>query len=96
LRDPKGVLLAPEQRTQRAGQLVASALALALLDKGWQLETKPGLFYFHRDGEKTNIFATLSELLAGKVNRETWASTCAELGLTGSLLAPADTVSPAA
>jgi len=33
MRDPRGTLLTHEQRTQRAGHLVASALALALLEK---------------------------------------------------------------
>src|SRR5882672_6317888 len=37
IRDPKGMLLAPDQRTQRAGQLFAAALALALVESRWEL-----------------------------------------------------------
>jgi Zn-dependent protease with chaperone function len=92
MRDPKGSLLAPQQRTQRAGHLVASALALALLDKGWQLEISPGQFYFHRGTEKTNVFAMMDTLLTGKVTQQAWVTSCAKVGISDSLLVPADTV----
>jgi len=84
--DPKGMLLAPQQRTQRAGQLVASVLALALLEKGWQLETQPGCFYFHRDTEKINVFALMDDLVAGRLSREAWVSQCREFGISQLLL----------
>jgi len=95
MRDPKGSLLAPQQRTQRAGHLVASALALALLDKGWQLEISPGQFYFHRGTEKTNVFAMMDTLLTGKVTQQAWVTSCAEVGISDSLLVPSGTVMPA-
>jgi Zn-dependent protease with chaperone function len=95
MRDPKGMLLAPHQRTQRAGHLVASALALALLDRGWELETRPGQFFFHRGAERTNVFALIDALLAGKVTREAWVASCAETGITGSLLVSSDNLMPA-
>lgn len=93
--DPKGVLLAPQQRAQRASHLVASALALALLDKGWRLETKPGEFYFYRGTEKANVFTLIEELCTGKVSRDTWVAKCAQMGITGSLLVPTETPIPA-
>ena len=93
--DPKGVLLAPQQRAQRARHLVASALALALLDKGWRLETKPGQFYFYRGTEKANVFTLIEELCTGKVGRDTWVANCAQMGITGSLLVPTETPIPA-
>jgi len=86
LRDPKGMLLTPEQRTQRAGKLVASALALTLLDKGWQLETQPGQFYFYRDSEKMNVFRLVDDLIAGKLSGDAWAGRCDELGIRGAPL----------
>jgi Zn-dependent protease with chaperone function len=95
MRDPKGLLLAPQQRTQRAVHLFASALALTLLDKGWQLQTKPGQFYFYRGAEKTNVFALLQALVTGELSREAWASSCTELGITDSLLVPVEMPSPA-
>src|SRR5580704_1162016 len=45
IRDPRGMLLTPQQRTQRAGQLLGMALGLALLEKGWDLEAQPGSFF---------------------------------------------------
>src|SRR5579864_5312728 len=82
MRDPKGMLLAPQQRAQRAGHLVASALALLLLDHGWQLETRPGRFYFHRGEEKINVFGLMDALFNGKLSREAWLVQCAQLGVT--------------
>lgn len=86
IRDPKGMLLTPEQRTQRAGRLLVSALALTLLDKGWQLETQPGQFHFYRDGEKLNAFGLVDDLIAGKLSRDAWAGRCDELGIRGASL----------
>ena len=86
IRDPKGMLLTPEQRTQRAGGLLASALALTMLDKGWELESQPGQFYFHRGGERIDVFALIDELIAGKLSGEVWAARCDELGIRGASL----------
>jgi hypothetical protein len=86
IRDPKGMLLTPEQRKQRAGRLLASALALTLLDKGWQLESQPGQFYFYRDSEKMNVFGLVDDLIAGKLSGDAWAGRCDELGIKGALL----------
>jgi heat shock protein HtpX len=95
MRDPKGTLLTRQQRTERAGHLLASALALTLLDKSWQLETRPGQFYFHRGTEKINVFALMDELLTGKITKEVWAANCANAGISESPLVPADTLTPA-
>lgn len=95
MQDPKGTLLTREQRTQRAGQLVASALALALLDKEWQLETRPGQFFFYRGTEKINIFALVAGLLEGKITKDAWIANCTNAGISGSLLVQADVLTPA-
>jgi heat shock protein HtpX len=92
MRDPQRMLLNPQQRTRRAGQLVASALALALLDKGWQLESKPGVFYFHRGSEKLDIFAAAADLIAGKTSKDEWIDSCAKWSMSESLLVPARTL----
>jgi heat shock protein HtpX len=86
IRDPQGMLLTPQQRTVRAGRLLASALALAMLDKGWQLETQPGQFFFYRGIEKVNVFALLDELIAGRLSSEAWVARCKELGINGAPL----------
>ena len=86
IRDPQGMLLTPKQRTERAGRLLASALALTLLEKVGQLETQPGQFYFHRGNEKINVFALMDELIAGKLSGDAWVWRCSELGINGAPL----------
>jgi heat shock protein HtpX len=86
IRDPKGMLLTPQQRTERVGQLLATALALTLLDKGWQLETQPGQLYFHRGNEKINVFGLVDDLISGKLSSEVWVARCNELGVVGAPL----------
>ncbi len=88
IRDPQGMLLTPKQRTERAGRLLASALALTLLEKGWQLETQAGQFYFHRGNEKINVFALMDKLMAGKliISGDAWVWRCNELGINGAPL----------
>jgi hypothetical protein len=86
IRDPKGMLLTPQQRTERVGQLLATALALTLLDKGWQLETQPGQLYFHRGNEKINVFGLVDDLISGKLSSEVWVARCHELGVVGAPL----------
>src|SRR5436190_23753030 len=78
------MLLTPKQRTERAGRLLASALALTLLEKVGQLETQPGQFYFHRGNEKINVFALMDELIAGKLSGDAWVWRCNELGINGA------------
>jgi hypothetical protein len=88
--DPQGMLLTPQQRTERAGRLLASAIALTLLGKGWPLENQPGQFYLLRGSEKLNVFALVDELVAGKLSGEVWVKRCNELGI----MAPRCTAEP--
>ena len=80
--DPKGMLLAPNQRTQRAGMLFASALALALLDSRWELHLQPGVFRLRRDTDEWNPFLAVQELMAGKLSRDAWVNKCQALGIS--------------
>jgi len=87
--DPKGVLLTPEQRKHRAGQLFAMALGLSLLEQGWELEDQPGSSYLHK-GEKTvNVSEAVEELLRGRLNRDSWVALCRELGISELVFPPA-------
>ena len=82
MRDPKGMLLTPAQRTQRAGQLLSAGLALALLDEGWELHVSPGVFNFQKGTEQLNPFLVVHQLMEGKLTRDAWVKRCAALGLT--------------
>ncbi len=86
MRDPKGMLLAPDQRKQRAVWLLSGALALALIEKGWQLEAQPGDFHLHRGSETLNPFDMFGELTEGKIAPQTWREKCREWGIEGALL----------
>jgi hypothetical protein len=87
IRDPRGMLLTPQQRTQRAGQLLGMALGLALLEKGWDLEAQPGSFFLGKGADKINTSALMDELMEGKVSAENWVKMCNELGITDLALA---------
>ncbi len=80
IRDPRGMLLTPQQRTQRAGQLLAMALGLALLEKGWKLEAQPGSFFLANGVDRINTFTLMDDLMKGKVSPENWVKMCDELG----------------
>jgi heat shock protein HtpX len=84
--NPKGMLLAPEQRRQRAGHMLAMALGLVLLEKGWQLEAQPGNFYLYRGSEKVDVFHLLKELADGKLEPAAWKDKCQGLGISGAPL----------
>jgi len=87
IRDPRGMLLTPQQRAQRAGQLLAMALGLALLEKGWKLEAQPGSFFLGKDANRINTFTLMDELVEGTVSPENWVKMCDELGITDLALA---------
>jgi len=91
IRDPKGMLLSPPQRTARAGGLFAAALALAQIRNGWQLETQPGVFHIRRGTAEFNPFDAVNQLMAGKLTPEAWVARCDELGISKyALLSDAD------
>lgn len=89
--DPKGTLLTPEQRIEHVAQLLPIAVGLTLLDDGWQLEANPGLLYFHKDGQKLNVFDTLGQLRSGSFPREQWFELSNRLGIADLIINAAET-----
>ena len=88
IRDPKGMLLSPEQRTGRAAGLFASALALAMIRKGWDLKVQPGFFVMSHGTQELNPFQAVEQMMKNKLSREAWVSQCEELGLSTLFLLP--------
>jgi Zn-dependent protease with chaperone function len=86
IRDPKGMLLSPQQRTVRAGGLFASALALAMIRSGWQVQIEPALFRMWRGDQEFNPFDAIEKLLAGKLSRQDWQARCRELEISELVL----------
>jgi hypothetical protein len=93
IRDPKGMLLSPPQRTARAGHLFASAFALALIRTGWELQVQPAIFHIRSGDQELNPFDVVHQLMAGKLSREAWAARCHDLGICQLALLPTNDVS---
>ena len=92
IRDPKGMLLKREQRTERAADLLGSGLCLALIAAGWELHSQPGEFYLQRGTEQLQPFRVVRDLKAGKLAREAWLERATLLGIEGLSLTPAKTL----
>lgn len=93
IRDPRGTLLTPQERTQRAGRLLGMALGLAMLEQGWTLDAQPGWFFLAKGAERINTSSLVDELREGKVSAEDWAKMCEELMITDlSLALPTESV----
>ena len=88
IRDPKGMLLDPAQRTARAGGLFSAALALAMIRNGWELQVQPGIFRIRRGEHEFNPFDAVNELMAKKLTRDAWLSRCSDLGISQLPLLP--------
>jgi heat shock protein HtpX len=88
LRDPKGMLLTPEQRSQRAARMLSIALGLLMLENGWELQCSPGVFHLERGQQTVNPFVVVNQMVAGKLSRDAWAQQCRDLGLPASMLFP--------
>jgi heat shock protein HtpX len=86
IRDPKGMLLSPPQRTARAGRLFASALALAMIRSGWELRVQPAVFRMCRGDQEFNPFDAINKLMAGKLSHQDWQTRCHELGISELVL----------
>jgi len=88
IRDPKGMLLKPQQRVQRARELLAASLSLSLMASGWELHAQPGDFYFQRGDEKFQPFRAVHELANGKITGEVWMARAKALGIEELSLEP--------
>ena len=86
IRDPKGMLLSPPQRTARAGFLFASALALAMIRCGWKLQIQPAVFRMWRGDEQFNPFDAINKLMTAKLSRQDWQARCSALEISELLL----------
>jgi heat shock protein HtpX len=88
MRNPPGVILDPQQRTQRGGHLFAVGLSLALIDRGWRLVTEPGIFLLRGPNGELNPFHAIDELGAKKMSSAEWVAQCQKLGIADVVLRP--------
>lgn len=85
--DPPGMLLTREQRAERAAAVIWMALAVALLDQGWELHAQPGDFYLARDGDKLNPADLVRLLRHGALSAGAYHGLMEQLGVAGVRLA---------
>src|SRR5215472_1051625 len=86
LRDPKGMLLTPEQRVQRARTLLGAALGLSLMKTGWKLHSRPGELYLINESERLDPFKLVLELSDGALSNENWVEQCRAFGIESAPL----------
>ena len=72
LRDPPGRLFTREQRAQRAANVLWMALALALVDHGWQVRSEPGRFCLFSGDQEVNPITKFGELQSGEMSAAGW------------------------
>jgi heat shock protein HtpX len=76
IRDPRGMLLTPEQRIERARSLLSTALALALVNNGWKLHSRPGEFHLDKGTEQINPYKLMLQLSDGAIAKDAWLTQC--------------------
>lgn len=76
MRDPPGILLTREQRSERAAKLLTAALTLALIENGWNLNVQPGDFQLSRGEERLTPGNIVITLRGGKLNAKQWRDWC--------------------
>src|SRR5579883_93577 len=84
--DPKGTLLSPQQRAERAARLYTVAVCLLLLDKGWQLDVQPGMSRMYRGDDQVEPLDMINNLRNEHASSREWAATCQRLGIAGLCL----------
>jgi len=92
IRDPKGMLLTREQRTQRAASLLGAGFCLALIAHGWELHAQPGEFYLQHGMEQLQPFHIIRDLAAKKLTAQAWLERAQALGIVDLCLAPNKTL----
>ncbi len=80
--DPPGMLLTREQRADRAAALLWMALAVALLDAGWELHAQPGDLYLARGADKLDPPDLIMRLRQGTLSAEGYRDLMRNLGIS--------------
>jgi len=88
--DPPGMLLTRKQRNERALDLFGVAVGQILVENGWMVRAKPGVFSLERDSTSIQPVVLVHELAAGKITAEAWVRQMNELGILDCPLSPGD------
>lgn len=87
MRDPVGTLLSPEQRLEKARELLWKALGVKLVDAGWKVEARPGALRIVYGQQTITPGALVTSLSSGELDLTWWENFCEEFGLTQEKLA---------
>jgi Zn-dependent protease with chaperone function len=75
-----------EQRLAHVVAILGGAVAVRMLDAGWEPEVLPGQTpAFLQDGERFEPFEAILNLTDGTLSVEEWARRCVAVGLSGAL-----------
>jgi len=86
-----------DQRVARAAHVFAAAVAVVLLDQGWQVRTGPGRpIALVRGSDTFEPFAAIHALAAGTLSAGEWRRQCGSLGIAGRPLAAATALASSA
>jgi hypothetical protein len=89
VRPGEGRLIDRDAASERAVTVLGAAMAAALVDGGWQVETAPGEpIIFVRGADRLQAFERVMAAAVGTLTAAEWQESCARLGLTGRTLAP--------
>ena len=69
IRDPKGMLLTPEQRVEPARSLLSTAFGLALVNSGWKVHSSPGEFHLDWGDEQIDPHKLLLQISDGVISK---------------------------
>ena len=84
LPDPPGRLLSSQDRMVHAKYVIGAALAITLVEHGWQLRKAPGLLFLERGADKVNPLDMSHSLGTEQMNQDLWKARCEELGVSGA------------
>jgi hypothetical protein len=85
-----GASATPQDRSAYGRWVLAAVLAAGLVRAGWRVRTLPGdPITLEGPAGALDPFATIEDLVGGKVDQAGWRARCAALGLVGLSLTPA-------
>jgi heat shock protein HtpX len=70
---------------QYASTVLGSAVACALYDAGWKIETEPGVLWLTHDGARLNPFDAVNRIASGKLPAKEWTEMIASCRLDPSV-----------
>jgi heat shock protein HtpX len=88
----QGAPVVESNQNSFANAVIGAAIALALIELGWNLEVDPGAPVMVRNGEHSlKPFDVLDGLATKKIGAEDWERQCLQFGIGGIELAPPGT-----